>query len=233
MHEMKEKIKAIGELEEKLTEWTKAEFDKGKECINTEEMGEVIDMIKDLADAKEKCAKACYYKKIVEAMTEAEEEDELMAKIFRKMDLGEELSDSERMGYDHWRYSSGRFAPTGHGHRSGYVAWGPPTYVDQDEMDTYGDSRYGYGGRYSSGSRSTSMTGGSRRSGYTPMDNFRMARRNYTQTGSSEDKEEMNEHAKHHMKESLESMKEIWRDADPDLKKKMKSDLSSLLSEMN
>lgn len=234
MSELKEKLKDICEMREILEDWTKEEFGKGKECICTDEMGKVVDMIKDFAEAEKDIVKACYYKKIVEAMDDAEEEEELMAKVFAKMDHGEDLNDHERMGYDHWRYSSGRFAPKGHGHRSGYTPWGPPTYLDPvtaaEDWDTYGDGRMGYGGRYSSGSRSTSMSG---RAGYTPMDEFRMARKHYTETHSSEDKEKMNEHAKHHMEESIDTMKEIWRTADPDLKKKMKSDISSFLNEMN
>lgn len=230
MHKLNEKLEPICDMMKTLTDWAEEELGKGKACVNTQEMGMVIDMIKDLANAEKNLNKACYYHKIVEAMHEAKEEEELMGKIFQKMQKGEELSDSERMGYDHWRYSSGRYAPKGRGHYSGYTPWRAPTYVDDDmdEMATYGDENMGYGGRYSSGSRSTTSS----RPGYTPIDQFRMAKRNYTQTHSSEDKAEMNEHAKHHMKESIDTMKEIWKDADPELKNKMKSDISSFLKEM-
>lgn len=39
------------------------------QCVNTHEMGEVIDMIKDLAEA-------CYYVSVVEAMEDKEEDEE-------------------------------------------------------------------------------------------------------------------------------------------------------------
>lgn len=40
------------------------------QCVNTHEMGEVIDMIKDLAEA-------CYYGSVVDAMLESKEEEEI------------------------------------------------------------------------------------------------------------------------------------------------------------
>ena len=50
---------------EKLSEFAKCELDKGIEQVDTKEMGEVIDMIKDLAEAE-------YYRKISIAMDESE-----------------------------------------------------------------------------------------------------------------------------------------------------------------
>ena len=50
---------------EKLAETTKVELDKGIENVDTKEMGEVADIIKDLAEAE-------YYAKISKAMDEAE-----------------------------------------------------------------------------------------------------------------------------------------------------------------
>ena len=58
-------IKRIHDMIETLTEVTKCELDKGIECVDTKEMGEVIDIIKDLAEAE-------YYAKISKAMDDAE-----------------------------------------------------------------------------------------------------------------------------------------------------------------
>lgn len=44
-------------------------------CINTEELGEVIDMIKDLAETKEKLYKASYYDTIVKSMNSSDADD--------------------------------------------------------------------------------------------------------------------------------------------------------------
>lgn len=58
-------IKRIHDMLETLTEVAKCELDKGIENVNTKEMGEVADMIKDLAEAE-------YYRKISVAMDESE-----------------------------------------------------------------------------------------------------------------------------------------------------------------
>ena len=42
----------------------------------------------------------------------------------------------------------------------------------------------------------------------------------------------MKEHANEHMMETMMTMREIYEDADPDMKKRMKSDLTKLVSEM-
>lgn len=55
----------LKEFMEKLEECAKCEFDKGIQNVDTKEMGEVIDMIKD-------CTEAMYYYSIVEAMKESE-----------------------------------------------------------------------------------------------------------------------------------------------------------------
>lgn len=78
-------MEKLKEMKERLVDAAKMELDKGIDNVNTEELGEVVDMIKDLSEA-------CYYCSIVEAMEE-----------------------SESYGYDRWRYASGRFAPKGRG----------------------------------------------------------------------------------------------------------------------
>ena len=102
---------------EKLTESASCEFEKGIECVNTEEMSEVTDMIKDLAKAE-------YYAKISKAMDEAE--------------YGE---DYDYMGaYDEKRYyrgqprskTSGRYMKRGDGRRMGYDE--PPYYHMTPDM---------------------------------------------------------------------------------------------------
>ena len=69
-----EKYRKICEHKHKLIEWVDAEMSKGKEAIDTKEMGEVIDMIKDLAETEKLCMETCYYESVVEAMEDAGEE---------------------------------------------------------------------------------------------------------------------------------------------------------------
>lgn len=92
-----EKLKELNEIKHDLIDAVKAELAHGVQNVNTSEMGEVIDMIKDLASAEKDCMEACYYEAVTEAMEEYDE------------------GDSKRMGYDRWRYASGRFAPKGRG----------------------------------------------------------------------------------------------------------------------
>ena len=106
MEELKEKLKKTSEMKDTICDWAKSEMAKGVECINAEEFGEVIDMIKDLASVEKYLAEACYYKKIVEAMDEAKREEEIMTRMG---------GNHEGMGYDPNRYANGRFAPKGHG----------------------------------------------------------------------------------------------------------------------
>ena len=58
-------IKRMHDMIEKLTKCAEMELEKGIENIDAEEMGEVTDMIKDLAEAE-------YYAKISKAMDESE-----------------------------------------------------------------------------------------------------------------------------------------------------------------
>lgn len=212
-------IARIHKMLETLTEWAECELDKGKECVCTAEMGQVIDMIKDLSEAEKDCYEAKYNKQIYDAMKDAE----------------------NRSGYDHWRYSSGRFAPTGHGHRSGYIPYVDPSMMagipeeyrmgyDEDRISHMSEEekqKMGYGGKYSDRSRGMPRGG---RMGW--WDEYMDNKRHFTETHSSEDKMKMDESAKRHMEESMGTMKEIWKDADPNLRKKMREDLTKLVNEM-
>lgn len=216
-------VEKMCELKNKLISWVEEEFSKGVECVQTDEAGEAVDMIKDLADAEKNCWKAKYYKSIVEAMEEAEEEEEAESRLMKLMSM---MDGEGRMGYDNWRYSSGRFAPSGHGHRSGYTPMHMPTTVD-----AHWNERLGYDGDRMDG-RSRSMTSGYDSPYSRSYDEYKDARRHYTESKSSSDKEEMHRHAERHLRETIDTMKEIWGDADPEMKKKMKADLTRLLGDM-
>ncbi len=60
-------IKMMHEMKEKLAECAKHELDKGIESLDTKEFGEVVDMLKDLAEAE-------YYATITMEMKKAENE---------------------------------------------------------------------------------------------------------------------------------------------------------------
>lgn len=196
------------ELKDSLMQWAR----EHKDNSSIQQMGEVVDMIKDLAEAEEKCWKACYYKSIVEAMDE------------------EKRYGGDRAGYDHWRYSSGRYAPKGRGH---YSAGYTPVYDDMDMGKTDWDFMNPRMGYTTSGKSNTSGRGGASSSSYHGYDRYRTARMGYHESGSPDDKREMNDAAKEHMEEMAESMRDILQDADPSLKKELKSSLMSLIGEMS
>ena len=109
-------IKRMHEMIEKLSECAKCEIDKGIENIDPCEMGQVTDMMKDLAEAM-------YYRTLMKAMEESSA-DETM-EMFDRFDDG-------RRFYDNYRYANGRFAPKGRGTRRGYEE--PPYWHMTPEM---------------------------------------------------------------------------------------------------
>ena len=56
------------EIKEQLVSCLKAEMAKGIENVDTKEAGEVVDMIKDIAQCEKYCWEAEYYRSVVEAM---------------------------------------------------------------------------------------------------------------------------------------------------------------------
>ena len=112
-------IKHIHETLEKLSGYACEEASKSVECINTCELGAVVDMIKDLAEAE-------YYAYIAKEMKEVAEEEEAEEKYMLKSLKDEYGEDDGKRYYDMWRYKSGKFAPKGRGTRRGYEE--PPYY---------------------------------------------------------------------------------------------------------
>lgn len=71
---IEEEIKPLKELCEKLVKMATAELDQNPQAVDTHEMYEVVDMIKDLAEAKKDTVEACYKMTISEAMEENADE---------------------------------------------------------------------------------------------------------------------------------------------------------------
>lgn len=127
-------IKRIHEMLECLTEVSKNQLDKGASSVNTDEMGKVVDMIKDLSEAE-------YYSRIAKSMEEYEE-DEKEAEKFRLHLFEEKYGESDgRRFYDHYRYANGRFAPKGSGtYRRNYSPYLNSGYMPEwDDMEQMRD----------------------------------------------------------------------------------------------
>lgn len=176
-------IKHIHETMEKLSKYACEEACKSVEEIDAKELGEAVDMVKDLAEAE-------YYARISKAMEEAEKEDEEEAKrIMREMKEQYGDEEGERRFYDNYRYKrSGRYAPKGRGSYVGRRGYEQPMYHmpldmyhnysaeemrDMDRMDGRmyfpNDGGGNMGGSRSGGSmggNSGNMGGGSSSRGY-------------------------------------------------------------------
>ena len=126
---------------EKLSECAKCELDKGIEKIDTEEMSEVAEIIKELTEAE-------YYATVTKAMEEHDFGNE------------EEIMEEGRKGYrGRSRDSMGRFTSRGRGRR-GYEM--PMMIYDEDwdEMERMRDMDRNSGRMGYSGSQSTQSSGG-------------------------------------------------------------------------
>lgn len=141
-------IKNIHSMIEKLSEVAKCELDKGVENIDTKEMGEVADIIKELSEAE-------YYAKISKAMDEAEYGEDY--------DL-EGPMEENRKGYrGRRRDSRGRFM-SNRGRR-GYEIPMMMYEEDWDEMERMRDidrpyGKMGYDGGSSMGGSQSGSQGG-------------------------------------------------------------------------
>lgn len=192
-----------------LMSWVSNEIASGCQQFDLKSAGETIDMIKDLADAEKNCWEAMYYKTVVEAMQDR---------------------DDDMMGYNNRRMANGQYAPAGRGHM-GYKPW-----VDQEPyIDAYlhnpefRDDMMGYS---SSNNRGNSSNSSSRRSGgndsYAGYQNAKMA---YHSSGSSSDKERMDNKRMEYVREVVDHLSEMWADADPMLKRRMKEDLKEFMED--
>ena len=92
-------------------------------CEDVKELGEWIDIAKDLTEYDKNM-------RTIKAMDEAEKNDEAEMREMREM---------MRMGYNRKRYSNGRFASRGRGHRMGYMPpmMDKPYWDDDDYMSEY------------------------------------------------------------------------------------------------
>ena len=67
---------------------------------------------------------------------------------------------------------------------------------------------------------------------WNSFNRFRKAKRHYTKTHSEEDKQKTKDASNAHMVETIATLREIWDDADPDLRKRMKTDLTNLTASL-
>lgn len=201
---------------EKLSECAKCEIDKGIENIDPCEMGQVTDMMKDLAEAM-------YYRTLMKAMEESSADE--------TMEMFERFGDGRRF-YDNYRYADGRFAPKGRGTRRGYDE--PPYFHMTPEMyrgmEHDRDIDRNYGRMYYTEPATSGMN--MTESGYDK------AKRHYTETkemhkaNTAEDKEHKMKSLENYMKELSSDVTELLHDMTAEERTMLKSKLSTLVSKM-
>lgn len=237
------KNEELKDLKRRLISWALKEIDEGT-CNDPQAIhsyGEIIDMIKDVAAAEASCQEAEknmkeaeYYEAVKEAM--------------------EEYGENPRMGYPR-RNSRGQYSSRG---RSGYP---DQYYMQEAEGGRSGGSGSSGNSGNSGGNRGGSGGGrsGYTPEMYNPNDNmmlmshmqhqedredwedprysrpfnkYRRAKRHFTETHSAKDQQEMKDSANEHVMESIATLREIWDSADPDMRKRMKTDMTKLVGDM-
>lgn len=209
-------IERMHKMIECLTEKALAELDKGIENVNTKEMGEVVDMIKDLNEAE-------YRAVIVKSMKEADEEQKEYDKELLRALKDEYGEEGGRRYYDHYRYANGRFAPKGKGtYRRGYEE--PPYMHMYPEAEHMRDMDRDYGKMY--------YTEPMSESGYD------RAKRNYTETkemhkaNTPEDKEHKMKSLDSYTKELASDITGMVADMSAEEKNLLRTKLSTLVSKI-
>ena len=221
-------IVRMHKMQEILTEKALDELEKGIENVDTCEMGEVVDMIKDLAEAE-------YRATITKSMDESKKEEEEYDKILLR-ELKEEFGDEAgKRFYDHYRYADGRFAPKGHGtYQRGYMEpvyrMTPEMYRDMDR-ETRGRMHY-----TETGIHDGSVTG--MHDVRMSESNYDRAKRNYTETkemhrsNTPQDKEAKMRDLEKYMKELSADITDLMSGMSQEEMNMAKSKLTTLVSKM-
>lgn len=211
-------IKRMHCMIEKLAECADKQFDNGIESVDTAEMGQVTDMLKDLAEAM-------YYRTLTKAMDDSDPEE--------IMEMFERYGDGGRRYYDHYRYADGRFAPKGRGtYRRGYDE--PPYYHMTPEMyrsmENYRDMDRRDGRMY--------YTEPSMNSGVHTESRYDMAKRNYTESkelhrgNTPEDKEQKMKELEKYLREIGSDIAELISDASTEEKNLLKNRMQVIMQKI-
>lgn len=215
-------VERIHKMIECLTEKTLCELDKGVENVNTEEMGEAVDMIKDLCEAEYKAV-------IVKSMKKADEEEEEYNKELLRALKDEYGEEGGRRYYDEYRYANGRFAPKGREIRRGYTE--PPYYhmpLNYNDMEYMRDMDKSRGKMYYSEPIAPHVS----------ESNYDRAKRHYTETkemhkgASTEDKEHKMKALDMYIRELSGDISELLNDMTPDERNLLRTKMSNLASKL-
>lgn len=199
-----------------MTDGLKSATNQGLNNLDTHEAGQVADIIKDLSEAKKNLTDAeknewesCYYASTVKAMKDADErgdEEDRYGYIPREASrMGKRGMQRDRI--KRWVRDPDTFEDEMY-ERAGYTP-GRKMSRDDRSSDNSSDERYG-----------------------KPYREYIDSRRHYSESKSQADKDMMEMYANEHLMDVMGSVREIYKTADPDMRKRMKSDLTKLVGEM-
>lgn len=204
-------MERLCEIKDQLVRGIESAIADGLNEVDTHELGEAVDMVKDLSEAM-------YYCSVVDAMNDS---------LYPEM-----------MGYNPNRSSvTGRYITkrSTRGYKSDDMQRDRVIREDMRGDDAiHADRRMGYSGSPEHGSNA--------RMGYTEQspqrygqayNDYQIARRHYTASKSPDAREDMNKHANEHLSDTMATIREIWDAAEPEQRKRIKNDLSTLVGEMN
>lgn len=199
-----------------MTDGLKSATNQGLNNLDAHEAGQVADIIKDLSEAKKNLTDAeknewesCYYASIVKAMKDADERGD----------------EEDRYGYIPREAS--RMGKRGM-QRDRIKRWVRDPDTFEDEM--YDRAGYTPGRKMSRDDRSSDNSSDERYG--KPYREYIDSRRHYSESKSQADKDMMEMYANEHLMDVMGSVREIYKTADPDMRKRMKSDLTKLVGEM-
>ena len=215
-NEGKMTLEKICTLLDIMTDGLKSATNQGLNNLDTHEAGQVADIIKDLSEAKKNLTDAeknewesCYYASIVKAMKDADErgdEEDRYGYIPREASsMGKRGMQRDRI--KRWVRDPDTFEDEMYD-RAGYTP-GRKMSRDDRSSDNSSDERYG-----------------------KPYREYIDSRRHYSESKSQADKDMMEMYANEHLMDVMGSVREIYKTADPDMRKRMKSDLTKLVGEM-
>lgn len=212
----KNTLEKICTLLDIMTDGLKSATNQGLNNLDTHEAGQVADIIKDLSEAKKNLTDAeknewesCYYASIVKAMKDADERGD----------------EEDRYGYIPREAS--RMGKRGM-QRDRIKRWVRDPDTFEDEM--YDRAGYTPGRKMSRDDRSSDNSSDERYG--KPYREYIDSRRHYSESKSQADKDMMEMYANEHLMDVMGSVREIYKTADPDMRKRMKSDLTKLVGEM-
>lgn len=241
-------IERIHRMVECLTEKTLSELDKGIENVDTKEMGEVVDMIKDLNEAEYKAV-------IVKAMKEADEEEEEYNKELLRELKAEYGEDVGRRFYDEYRYkTTGRYAPKGRGTYVGRRGYEEPPYwhrypgdmtdMDYDSVERMRDmDRLSHGRMYYTDMSGRMEMSDQPRGGSSTERDMRegrsgISRKHYMEAkeqhkaNTQQDKDAKMQSLDEYMRELSTDMAELITDMTPEERTMLKSKMSVLMTKI-